>query len=64
MIWHDHANKILDMQDRDSQIEYYKSLPEDIKLTVGNLVKVAQSAAKNHVQLAWRVAHVDRNTSN
>lgn len=52
---HDEANKILDMKTREEQVAYYKTLPNNIKLAVGNLVSMAQKAAQYHRHFAWRV---------
>lgn len=57
MIWHDHANKILDMPERKDQVAYYKALPESLKESVGNLVKMQMEMAKDGRLFGWRVAH-------
>jgi len=54
MIWHDEANKILDMADRNDQISHYKSLPIKIRPAVGELVKIAKKAELNLCYPAWR----------
>jgi hypothetical protein len=54
---HDEANKILDMTDRAEQVRHYKALSPELKKTVGELVKIANSAERFYRFPAWRVTH-------
>lgn len=51
LIWHIEANKILDMKERADQVAYYRSLPPDIRETVGELVRMQQGT---WALLGWR----------
>lgn len=51
---HDEANKILKMKTRQEQANYWKSLPEDIRAAVGDLVRIAKKAEDNRCYPGWR----------
>lgn len=57
MIWHDEANKILDMKERKDQVAYFRSLPPEMQKYVGPLVAMQKKASKNHRILGWRAIH-------
>lgn len=57
MIWHDHANAILDLKDRKEQADYWRKLPVELQALVAELVKMQKGAAKNGCLFAWRAGH-------
>lgn len=55
---HEEANKILDMPDRQQQIDYWKGLPDSIRFDVGSLVAIQRSAERLRAITGWRHEHL------
>lgn len=59
---HDEANRILDMDDRREQKRHYRSLPVEIRMSVGGLVRIANLCAREFRMPGWRKEWLDRDT--
>jgi hypothetical protein len=56
---HDLANEILDLQDREAQVNKFKTVPKQYKDAVGEMVKIAKLAGRNGCLPGWRANWID-----
>lgn len=57
---HDLANEILDLQDRELQVQRFKAVPKELQNTVGWLVRIANQAGRNGCLPGWRASWIDK----
>lgn len=55
MIYHDEANRILDLPTKKEQVEEWKKLPDYLRFAVGDLMRISNKANEHNRHLAWRI---------